>query len=207
MIVGYARVSSETQNLARQIEDLKKYGCEKIFKEKVSGKNFERAEYKKMRKQLRFGDILVIHDLSRFGRNKEEIMNEWKSLIEDEIDIVVLSLPILNTAQYKNIEGVGKLVSEIFLAVMSWMVEEERTRTKIAQRQGIEIAKRNGKYKGRKIKYHANATDPKDRIIYEKIVNMLEEGYSVMDIHRTTNVSRMTIYNIKKELEKSEKQL
>lgn len=202
MIIGYARVSSSTQNLARQIEELEKYGCEKIFKEKVSGKNFERIEYKKMRKQLRFGDVLVIHDLSRFGRNKEEIMNEWKSLIEDEIDIVVLSLPILNTAQYKNIEGVGKLVSEIFLAVMSWLVEEERVRIKAAQRQGIEIAKRNGKYKGREKKYHANASNPKDRIIYEKIVSMLESGSSVMDIHKATNVARMTIYGIKDDISK-----
>ena len=112
MIIGYARVSSKEQNLDRQIEELKKFGCEKIFTEKESGKDFNRPVYKQMRSKLRFGDVLVVHDLSRFGRNKEEIKNEWKSLIDDEIDIVVLNMPILDTRQYKNLEGVGKLVAE-----------------------------------------------------------------------------------------------
>ena len=78
MIIGYARVSTKEQNLNRQIEELEKYGCEKIFIEKQSGKNFgERTVYQEMRSKLRFHDVLVVHDLSRFGRNKEEIKNEW----------------------------------------------------------------------------------------------------------------------------------
>ncbi|NUH84783.1 recombinase family protein [Bacillus firmus] len=201
MIIGYARVSSASQNLARQIEDLKNYGCEYIFEEKVSGKNFDRPEYKKMKKKLRFGDVLVVHDLSRFGRNKEEIINEWKSLVDDNIDIVVLNLPVLNTAQYKDVEGIGKLVSDIFLSVMSWLVEEERTRIKTAQRQGIKIAKKQGKYKGRKIKYRPDAPNPMDRLAYETVVEMLKRKDSVMDIHRRTGIARMTIYRIKEELQ------
>lgn len=205
MKIGYARVSSQSQNLARQIEDLKNYGCEYIFEEKVSGKNFDRPEYKKLRKKLRFGDILVVHDLSRFGRNKEEIMSEWKSLVDDNIDIVVLNLPVLNTAQYKDVEGIGKLVSDIFLSVMSWLVEEERLRIKTAQRQGIDIAKKNGKYRGREIKYRPDTPNPTDRLVYETIVDMLNRNESVMDIHRRTGVARMTIYRIKKELKETTK--
>lgn len=205
MKIGYARVSSQSQNLARQIEDLKNYGCEYIFEEKVSGKNFDRPEYKRLRKKLRFGDVLVVHDLSRFGRNKEEIMSEWKSLVDDNIDIVVLNLPVLNTAQYKDVEGIGKLVSDIFLSVMSWLVEEERLRIKTAQRQGIDIAKKKGKYKGREIKYRPDTPNPTDRLVYETIVDMLNRNESVMDIHRRTGVARMTIYRIKKELKETTK--
>ncbi|MCM3405476.1 recombinase family protein [Cytobacillus oceanisediminis] len=205
MKIGYARVSSQSQNLARQIEELKNYGCEYIFEEKVSGKNFDRPEYKRLRKKLRFGDILVVHDLSRFGRNKEEIMSEWKSLVDDNIDIVVLNLPVLNTAQYKDVEGIGKLVSDIFLSVMSWLVEEERLRIKTAQRQGIDIAKKKGKYKGREIKYRPDTPNPTDRLVYETIVDMLNRNESVMDIHRRTGVARMTIYRIKKELKETTK--
>ncbi|WP_231630221.1 recombinase family protein [Lysinibacillus sp. ZYM-1] len=50
---------------------------------------------------MRFGDVLVVHDLSRFGRNKQEILNEWKQITEGEIDIVVLNMPILDTRKYR----------------------------------------------------------------------------------------------------------
>lgn len=198
MMIGYARVSTKEQNLSRQIQELEKYGCEKVFQEKESGENFKnRKVYNDMRSKLRFHDVLVIHDLSRLGRNKEEIKNEWKSLIDDEIDIVVLNMPILNTTQYKNLDGVGQLVSDIVLNLLSWMVEEERGRIKQAQREGIEIAKAQGKYTGRKLKYHSGAKG-KDKIIYDKIIKELGLGTSVMDIHRTTGVARSTIYSIKK---------
>lgn len=200
MIIGYARVSSDSQNLAGQIKELEKYGCDKIVHEKQSGKNFyDRPVYQELRNKLRFGDVLVVHDLSRFGRNKEEIKDEWESLIKDEIDIVVLNMPMLDTRRYKELEGVGQLVSDIVLSLLSWMVDEERERIRSAQREGIKIAKKQGKYTGRKRKYHANATG-KDKLIYETIVTELNKRTSVMDIHRLTGVARSTVYTIKSEL-------
>lgn len=199
MIIGYARVSSSTQNLDRQIKDLKAFGCEKIFTEKKSGKNFnERQVYHEMRKKLRFHDVLVVHDLSRFGRNKEEIKNEWQWLVENEIDIVVLNMPILDTRKYNELEGMGKLISDIVLSLLSWMVDEERERIKSAQNQGIAIAKEQGRFKGKPVKYHSKATG-KDKIIYDKVVSMLNDKYSVMEIHKITGLARNTIYRIKKE--------
>jgi len=204
MIIGYARVSSKTQNLARQVHDLKAFGCEKVFEEKQSGKNFsDRLVYNEMRNKLRFGDVLVVHDLSRFGRNKQEIKEEWAALMKEEIEIAVLNMPILDTRKYKELEGVGQLVSEIVLSLLSWMVDEERERIRSAQREGIELAKKQGKYTGRRKKYHEGATG-KDKIIYDEIVKHLIEGVSVMDIHRKTNVARSTIYSIKKKLQYAE---
>lgn len=84
---------------------------------------------------------MVVHDLSRFGRNKQEIKVEWEALIKEEIEIDVLNMPILDTRKYKEHEGVGQLVSDLVLTLLSWMVEEERTRIRTAQREGIEIAK------------------------------------------------------------------
>ncbi|MEK5521098.1 recombinase family protein [Heyndrickxia sp. FSL W8-0423] len=200
MIIGYARVSSSDQSLSRQIKELEEYGCEKIFTEKQSGKNFvDRKIYQNLREKLRFGDVLVVHDLSRFGRNKQEIKDEWESLIKDGIDIVVLNMPILDTTKYKDLQGVGQLISDLTLSLLSWMVDEERQRIKIAQKQGIEIAKKQGKYKGRKRKYHSNAKG-KDKIIYEEIIKEIVEGTSIMDIHRRTGVARSTIYKIKQDL-------
>lgn len=199
MIIGYARISSSNQSLSRQVKDLEEYGCEKIFTEKQSGKNFvKRQIYQKMREELRLGDILVVRDLSSFGRNKKEVKDEWESLIKDEIDIVVINMPILDTTKYKELEGVGQLLTDLTLSLLSWMVEEERERIRIAQKQGIAIAKKQGKYKGRKKKYHSDAIG-KDRTIYNEIIEELNKGTSVMDIHRKTGVARSTIYSIKKE--------
>ncbi|GAB3066851.1 recombinase family protein [Virgibacillus ainsalahensis] len=78
---------------------MKEFGCDKIFEEKQSGKNFsERPVYKEMRNKMRFGDVLVVHDLGRFGRNKQEIKEEWAVLMKEEVDIVVLNMPILDTS-------------------------------------------------------------------------------------------------------------
>lgn len=199
MIFGYARVSSKSQNLSRQLQELKEYGCDRLYEEKQSGKDFDRPVYREMRSKMQFGDILVVHDLSRFGRNKQEIKDEWEALIEEEIDIVVLNMPILDTRKYKEFEGVGQLVSELVLTLLSWMVEEERTRIKTAQKEGIEIAKKLGKFKGGKKRYHKDAKG-KDRVIYDEVVRCLNENMSVMDIHHKTGLSRNTIYSIKREI-------
>lgn len=199
VIFGYARVSTKDQNLDRQIKELENFGCERIYQEKQSGKNFERPVYTEMRSKMRFGDVLVVHDLSRFGRNKNEIKEEWEALIKEEIDIVVLNMPILDTRKYKELEGVGQLVSDLVLTLLSWMVDEERERIRAAQREGIEIAKEQGKFKGGKKKYHAGATG-KDKVIYDEVVKLLKTEESVMDIHRKTGLARNTIYGIKKEL-------
>ncbi|MFP7474465.1 recombinase family protein [Niallia taxi] len=199
MIFGYGRVSSIEQNLDRQIKDLQEYGCDRIYTEKASGKDFSRPVFLEMRSKMRFGDVLVVHDLTRFGRNKKEIMNEWKKLIDDEIDIVVLNMPILDTRKYKELEGIGQLVSDIVLSLLSWMAEEDRRRIRIAQREGIEIAKAKGVYKGGKRKYHKDAKG-KDKIIYDEIVRLIQAGESVQNIHKKVGVARNTIYTIKKEL-------
>lgn len=198
MIFGYARVSSAEQNIDRQVKDLSEFGCDRIYEEKESAKSFDRPVYQEMRSKMRFEDVLVVHDLSRFGRNKQEIKDEWEALIKEDIDIVVLNMPILDTRKYKELEGVGQLVSDLVLTLLSWMVEEERKRIKTAQREGIEIAKQKGKYEGKPIKYHPNAKG-KDKIVYDTIIQMLQNGETVMDIHRNTDVSRNTIYRIKKE--------
>lgn len=205
MIIGYARVSSRDQNLARQIKQLEDFGCDKIFPEKQSGKDFtSRVVYNDMRSKMRFGDVLVVEDLSRLGRNKEEIKNEWESLIKDEIDVVVLNMPILDTRKYKDMESVGQLIADLVLTLLSWMVEEERIRIRENQRQGIELAKQKGVYQGRKKKYHKNSSG-KDKIIYDKVVQELNAGTSIMDIHRQTGLSRVTIYSIRDEIKDNNK--
>lgn len=142
------------------------------------------------------------------GRNKEEIKQEWETLTKPDdddqgdsgaIDIVVLNMPILDTRKHKNMEGVGQLISELVLNILSWIVQDERERMRAAQREGIEIAKKQGKYTDRSFKYHDGAAG-KDKVIFDYVVQLLREKKSVMDIHKEVGLSRNTIYHIKEEL-------
>lgn len=197
MKVGYIRVSTQGQNIARQVKSLKEYGCEKIFVDKKSGKDFEREEYKKMKKFIREKDIVVFAELDRLGRNKQEIDKEWNEFIERGIDIVVLDMPILDTTKYQ--DDFGKLIMNLARELLSYNAEQERLKILERQRQGIEIAKKEGKFKGRPPKYSKDSTG-RDKLVYDTIVQELKDNTSVMDIHRKTGVSRNTIYKIKEQV-------
>jgi len=173
--IGYARVSSTGQNLARQIDELEKTGCEIIYQDSQSGKDFNREAFIKMKQKIRQNDVLFVHDLSRFGRNADEIRKEWEAIRSEGADIVVINMPLLDTRNDNNSIGVGKLVSDIVLTLLAWMAEEERNRIRAAQREGIEIAKREGKYQGRKVKYHPDAKG-KAKLIYDEVIKKLDLG-------------------------------
>ncbi|WP_214725455.1 MULTISPECIES: recombinase family protein [unclassified Exiguobacterium] len=147
---GYIRVSSKDQNEGRQLEAMKKIGINErdIYLDKQSGKNFERANYQLLKRIIRKGDVLCIHSLDRFGRNKEEILQEWNDLTKNiEADIIVLDMPLLDTTQYK--DSMGTFIADLVLQILSWMAEEERQRIRKRQREGIDLALQNGVQFGR----------------------------------------------------------
>jgi len=147
---GYITVSSKDQNEGRQLEAMRKMGITErdIYLDKQSGKNFERANYQLLKRVIRKGDILYIHSLDRFGRNKEEILQEWNDLTKNiEADIVVLDMPLLDTTQYK--DSMGTFIADLVLQILSWMAEEERERIRKRQREGIDLALQNGIQFGR----------------------------------------------------------
>lgn len=149
----YARVSSKDQSLERQISTAKEIGIEDdyIFIEKASGKDFKRPEYQLMKRMFRSGDVLYIKSLDRLGRNKQMILDEWQELIKvKKVDIVVLDMPLLNTTNYKNLNGIETLISDLILQLLSYMAEDERKRIKERQEEGIKIALNNGIKFGRK---------------------------------------------------------
>ncbi|MEK4711505.1 recombinase family protein [Sporosarcina sp. FSL K6-5500] len=147
---GYIRVSSKDQNEGRQLEAIKKLDINErdIYLDKQSGKNFERVNYQLLKRIIRKGDILYIHSLDRFGRNKEEILQEWNDLTKNiEADIVVMDMPLLDTTQYK--DSMGTFIADLVLQILSWMAEEERERIRKRQREGIDLALQNGVQFGR----------------------------------------------------------
>lgn len=145
---AYLRVSSKDQNIDRQLEAIKNSSIHiderDIYIDKQSGKDFNRPEYQALKRSIRSGDTLVIKSLDRFGRNKNQIMEEWKWMQANQIDIVVLDMPLLDTRKYKDLEGVGQLVTDLVLQILSWLAEEERKNIKQRQREGIDVALKNG---------------------------------------------------------------
>jgi DNA invertase Pin-like site-specific DNA recombinase len=147
---GYIRVSSKEQNEGRQLEAMRKLGIHErdIFIDNQSGRTFQREQYQILKKMLRRGDILYIHSLDRFGRNKSAILEEWKDITQNiQAHIVVLDMPLLDTTKYK--DSIGQLITDLVLQILSWLSEEERVKIKTRQREGIDLAKKQGKHLGR----------------------------------------------------------
>ena len=199
MKVGYARVSTTDQNLDRQIEALEQAGAEKIFQEKMSGKSItERLELQKALQFLREKDTLIVESLDRLGRNYDDIVQTVQKLDQKEVGLIVLNLPILN--QEMGDPNLQKLIRNMIVQLLSWTAQNEREEIKRKQRQGIEIAKRKGHYKGRPVKYSAEAKNPRDRMIYHVIVNKLKQEEPIKKIAEETGVTRDTVYRIKNEI-------
>jgi len=136
---GYIRVSSKNQNENRQIEAMKNLITDErdIFVDKQSGRDCNREQYQFLKRMLRKDDSLYIHSLDCFGRNKEAILQEWKDITQNiQAHIVVLDMPLLDTTQYK--DSLGTLITDLVLQILSWLAEEERTKIKTRQREGIE---------------------------------------------------------------------
>lgn len=152
-IFGYARVSSQSQNVDRQKDALLQYGvlARDIYIDKASGKNFDRPKYVEMKKQLEEGDVVVVVDLDRLGRNYSEMSEEWRIITKDKkCDIEILNFPLLSTTTKDENEHLeNKLIADIVLHLLSYVAERERKDIRERQREGIESAKRNGVVFGR----------------------------------------------------------
>lgn len=149
MIYGYARVSTTEQNLDRQLEALTKLGCERIFADKKSGKDFDRKEYQKLKRKLKNGDVLYIKSIDRLGRDYDMIIEEWRYITHNiGADIVVIDMPLLDTRD-KDKGLTGKFISDLVLQILSYVAETERQNIKQRQAEGIRIAKEKGVHMGR----------------------------------------------------------
>lgn len=199
MLVGYARVSSDDQNLDRQLQEFKKIGVEKVFAEKKSGKNAsERTEFNKMLKFVREGDTIVFESLERLGRNTDEILDTVSFIDKNAMSLMILNLPILNT-KFGD-ENLEKLVRRLVISILSWTAQNEREEIRRKQKQGIAIAKRKGIYKGKPYEYSPTAKNPQKRFIYNEIVRMLADGVPIKQIAERTGTNRSLVYRIKNRL-------
>ena len=195
--IGYARVSSREQNLERQFELLEKAKVKKIFSDKLSGKDNNRPQLKEMLNYIREDDIIVVSELDRLGRNNKEITSIMNQIQDKGATLEILNLPSLNGIQDDNLR---RLLNNLIIELFKYTAENERKQIRERQRQGIELAKEKGKYKGRPLAYSADSTDKQKRVTYEKIVEMLEKDVPITKISKELDVSRNTIYRIREEM-------
>lgn len=191
--VGYARVSSKDQNLDRQIETLE--DVSKLFTDKLSGQSIERPQLKAMLNYIREGDIVVVTELDRLGRNNEDLTALMNIIQQKGATLEVLNLPSL-----KGIEDVNlrRLINNLMIEIYKYQAESDRQRIQERQAQGIAIAKKKGKFQGGKLKYKEN--DPK----LQHAFKLYLDGETEKDIERMTGINRRTfrryreLYNVYK---------
>lgn len=144
MIYGYVRVSSVTQNIDRQMEEMKKIGLEKkqIYIDIQSGKDFNREKYQRLKKKLKKDDLLYIKSIDRLGRNYDMIIEEWSNITKIiGADICVIDFPLLDTRS-KSQNLIGRFISDIVLQVLSFVAQNERENIKKGKLKELELLKK-----------------------------------------------------------------
>lgn len=153
MKIGYCRVSTQEQDITRQIVKMQELGIEErfIFVDKATGKNFDRPEYQAMKKIIREGDVVYFDALDRLGRNYDGIIKEWKHITRElKADIIVLENEALfNSQKYREMGDIGKLMEDMFLALLSYVAEQEIKKRYQRQMEGQAVARAKGKHMGR----------------------------------------------------------
>lgn len=185
-LYGYVRVSTREQNEARQKMRLAEAGIqnENIFLDKQSGKDFERKNWKKVMELLDSESVLFVTSLDRLGRNYKEIMQQWKIITQEKrAHIVVLDMPILDTRSSRNL--LGTLISDLVLAILSYVAETERNFIMTRQTEGIAAARMQGVKFGRpRTALPENFSEEKELFLSRKIT--LTEAARRCGMSRTT---------------------
>ncbi|MCE5853564.1 recombinase family protein, partial [Enterococcus faecium] len=176
------------QNEQRQIEEMRKFGAEKIFIEKQSGATItHRPIFQEVLDFVRDQDIFIVEAIDRLGRNYDEIIDSVNYLKKKNVRLIITNLPIMAEAIGNPL--LDKFIKDLIIQILAMIAEQERTESKRRQAQGIKIAKANGVYKGRPKLYSANTKDPQRRLVYRSIVQDQENGVAISKIATDYNVT------------------
>ena len=190
---GYIRVSSKDQNIGRQKELLEKNSIDYYYIEKESGASLKnRKVIQELLDIIRFDDVLVVTELDRLGRKADALTYIINKINEKKASLEVLNLPTTRTED----KNLNRLINNLIIEIYKYMAESERLRIKERQKQGVEIAKRQGKYKGRKKKYNKNSP----QLI--QAFKLIDEGFSIRKAAESTGMNFETLRKYLNEYEK-----
>ena len=179
--IGYARVSSKEQNLDRQLQALE--GVSKVFSDKLSGATTERPQLQAMLDYIREGDIVVVSELDRLGRNNKDLTDIMNAIQQKNATLEVLNLPSMSGIEDDNLR---RLINNLVIELYKYQAESERKRIRERQAQGIVLAKENGKFNGGKPKFSEN--DPRLQLAFKLYL----DGSTEKDVERQTGINRRT---------------
>lgn len=180
--IGYIRVSSVGQNPARQIQQLNEIGMDMIYQEKISGATKNREQLQTMLENLQEGDIIYITDLTRITRSTKDLFELIDYIRNKKANLKSLKDTWLNLSEENP-------YSQFLLTVMAGVNQLERDLIHMRQNEGIQLAKQEGKFKGRLKKYHKNHAG------MNHAVKLYNEGeMTVNQICEITKVSRAALY-------------
>lgn len=183
MRYAYIRVSTKEQHLDRQIEAIKEYRPDEVFADKLSGKNFDRPEYHRLKSIIRRGDEIIVKELDRLGRNKDAVKEELKWFKDNGVIVRVLDIPT-TMIELPGQEWIAEMVNNILIEVIAAVAEQERKKIRQRQKEGIACARERGVKFGRP----------------EKDVEcVLLDGETVRDACKRLGVSKTYWYEKKKD--------
>lgn len=182
--IGYARVSSKEQNLERQLRALQ--DVSKLFSESTN-----RPQLQAMLDYIREGDIVVVMELDRLGRNNKDLTNIMNQIQQKGATLEVLNLPSMNGIEDENLR---RLINNLVIEIYKYQAEADRRRIKERQAQGIALAKQQGRFKGRKPKY----TLEDERL--QHALELYQQGLTETAIERRTGINRTTFRRYRKKL-------
>lgn len=178
--IGYCRVSTTDQNMSAQLEMLHQAGCDEIFKEKLSGSNADRPELKKLLAYIRQGDTVIVTKLDRLARSTKDLLGIAEIIKNKGADFEVLNIHL----DTKSPTG------QLMLTMLAAIAEFERGIMLERQREGIDSAKKAGKYKGRK---------PIDAAKLKQVQALVNNGLSVSQAVSEVGIGRRTYYKALQE--------
>lgn len=196
-VYGYVRVSSKDQNEDRQVITMREMQVpeENIYIDKQSGKDFNRPQYKKLLRRVKPDDLIYIKSIDRLGRNYTEILDQWKMITKDkQVDLYVMDMPILDTRREKNL--LGTFISDLVLALLSYVAENERNNIRQRQAEGIAAAKARGVHFGRR-------PNPLPDNFYEVYQQWKMKKISVSEAAKQCEMPQTTFFERARAYEKS----
>lgn len=182
MNIGYARISTDSQSNARQLDALNESGAEIIYEDIWTGKSFDRPQWKECRRALRKGDRLLVHSLDRLGRNTIELLTICEELIDFGVRIQFLK---------EGLDSSQNMTWNLVVPILSSVAAMERARIIERSKEGIEAAKRRGVKFGAPIKL--SDTDKK------RLHELKQKGASTKELMNAFSVGRATVFRVCKE--------